>query len=94
MERIARASFENSRGHYVLVLDSKLRSETIENFNTLLDDSKLLSLANGTRLKVHNNFRIIMETPDLTMTSPATITRCNVIYISEHDVRNSDIVAK
>ena len=60
VERIARASFENSNINYILVLDSKLRSETIENFNTLLDDSKLLSLSNGTRLKIHNNFKIVM----------------------------------
>ena len=64
--------------HYMLILDSKLKSETIENFNTLLDDSKVLSLANGSRLKIQNNFKILMETPDLTSTSPATITRCNV----------------
>ncbi len=48
----------------------------------MLDESKLLTLSNGTRLKVHDNFKLIMETPDLTMTSPATITRCHVIYVS------------
>lgn len=89
VERMARGSFENPTRDYLLVLDCKLKSETIENFNTLLDDSKLLSLSNGTRLKIHNNFRVIMETPDLEMTSPATITRCNVVFVSEEDVPKS-----
>jgi hypothetical protein len=51
-------------------------------------------LANGTRLKVHNNFRIVMETPDLHMTSPATITRCNVIHLDEHDIDKKALIAK
>lgn len=89
---MARLSFENKDRNYVLILDSKLRSETIENFNTLLDDSKLLSLANGTRLKIHNNFKIVMETLDLEMTSPATITRCNVIFVSEEDIDKRKLI--
>jgi len=44
----------------VLILDSKLKSEMIENFNTLLDESKLLTLPNGTRIKVRENFKLIM----------------------------------
>jgi dynein heavy chain 1 len=89
---MARGSFENPERNYLLILDCKLKSETIENFNTLLDDSKLLSLSNGTRLKIHNNFKLIMETPDLEMTSPATITRCNVIYVSEQDVSKHSLL--
>ena len=57
---MARGSFENPHMHYLLILDSKLKSETIENFNTLLDDSKVLSLSNGSRLKIQNNFKILM----------------------------------
>ena len=91
---MARGSFENSSKNYVLVLDCKLKSETIENFNTLLDDSKLLSLSNGTRLKIHDNFKIILETPDLEMTSPATITRCNVIYVSQNDISKAELIKK
>lgn len=33
-----------------------------------------------------------METPDLTMTSPATITRCHVVYVSLKDVHKSNII--
>jgi hypothetical protein len=45
---------------HILVLDNKVKSEVIENFNTLLDESKLLTLANGTRIKIHDNFKLIM----------------------------------
>lgn len=76
----------------ILVMDSKLKSEIIENFNTLLDESKLLTLSNGTRIKVRDNFKLIMETPDLSMTSPATITRCHVIYVNIKDVSKHQII--
>jgi len=66
----------------VLYLDAQVRSLWVENFNTLLDDSKVLSLPSGSRLRLsHGNFRMIIETPDLLMTSPATITRCSIVYI-------------
>lgn len=76
----------------VFILDNKLKSEIIENFNTLLDESKLLTLSNGTRLKIGENFKIIMETPDLSMTSPATITRCNVIYVDKKDIDKAKVI--
>jgi hypothetical protein len=70
---------------YVLYLDGQVRSEWVENFNTLLDDTKVFSLPNGTRLKQsEGNFRMIIETPDLLMASPATITRCSIIYTSSN----------
>lgn len=94
VEKCARASFENPLTNYILVLDTQIKSETIENFNSLLDESKLLSLSNGTRLKIHNNFKIVMETPDLQLTSPATITRCSVIYVNEKDIKKKDLIAR
>lgn len=43
----------------------------------------MVSLPNGARIKVsNNNFKMIIETPDLLKASPATITRCSVIYTS------------
>ena len=33
-----------------------------------------------------------METPDLEMTSPATITRCNVIYVCEEDIKKNELI--
>lgn len=35
-----------------------------------------------------------METPDLQTTSPATITRCNLVYISERDLNLKTVIAK
>lgn len=37
---------------------------------------------------------MILETPDLEMTSPATITRCNVIFVSQQDVSKIDLIRK
>lgn len=35
-----------------------------------------------------------METPDLEMTSPATITRCNLVYVCEHNLKKSELIQK
>lgn len=69
-----------------------LKSEVIENFNTLLDESNLLTLSNGTRLKVHDNLKILMETPHLGDTSPATITRCFVHFVCDRDVVRDELI--
>ncbi len=52
----------------------------------------MLTLSNGTRLKVHDNFKLLMETPNLAMTSPATITRCHVVYVNLQDVQKHSII--
>jgi hypothetical protein len=83
VEEILKDSINHPESKYVLYLDAQVRSEWVENFNTLLDDSKVLSLPSGSRLRLsHGNFRMIIETTDLFMTSPATITRCSIVYLS------------
>lgn len=82
VEEIIKESISNPQNKYVLYIDAQVRSIWVENFNTLLDDSKVLSLPSGNRLRLnHGNFRVIIETPDLHMASPATITRCSIVYI-------------
>jgi dynein heavy chain len=49
--------------------------------NTLLDDNKILCLANSERIKLSPYIRIIFEVQDLAQASPATVSRCGVVYI-------------
>lgn len=84
VEQILKDSVNNTSLEYILYLDAQIKSQWVENFNTLLDDSRVLSLPNGSRIKISTpNFKMLIETPDLSKASPATITRCSVIYLSD-----------
>ena len=53
----------------------------IENFNSVLDDSKVLCLSNGGRVQLHPGMRLMFETDNLIHASPATIGRCGIVYV-------------
>lgn len=54
--------------------------------NSLLDDNKLLTLPNGERLALPDNVRIMFEVSDLLHATPATVSRCGMVWFSEETV--------
>lgn len=49
----------------------------------MLDDNKLLTLPSGERLSIPDNVRILLEVDSLEQATPATVSRCGMIWFSE-----------
>ncbi len=69
-----------SRQRKVIVLDGAVESEWIESMNTLLDESRKLTLGSGDVYFFNSPFNVIFETDSLEHSSPATISRCGIVY--------------
>ena len=64
-----------------LIFDGDVDAVWVENMNSVMDDNRLLTLPNGERIRLQNHCSIVCETFDLQYASPATISRCGMVWV-------------
>ena len=83
---IRKAADETGKTRNWIVFDGPVDSLWIENMNTVLDDTMTLCLSNGQRIKLRLEMKMLFEVQDLAVASPATVSRCGMVYVAADTV--------
>ncbi|XP_016076637.1 PREDICTED: dynein heavy chain 14, axonemal [Miniopterus natalensis] len=69
-----------------VVLDGPVDTFWVESLNSMLDETRTLCLANSERIALTNKIRVIFEVDSLSQASPATVSRCAMVYMDPVDL--------
>eukprot|EP01135_Chromosphaera_perkinsii_P009070 Nk52_evm1s1607 gene=Nk52_evmTU1s1607 len=77
-----------------IVFDGDVDAVWIENMNSVMDDNRLLTLANGERIRLQKYCQLLFEVGDLQYASPATVSRAGMVYVDPKNLGSQPFFLK
>ncbi|KAL8180178.1 UNVERIFIED_CONTAM: Dynein heavy chain 10, axonemal [Gekko kuhli] len=84
---VVREVFTLAFVHRYILFDGDVDALWVENMNSVMDDNKLLTLANGERIRLQTHCALLFEVGDLQYASPATVSRCGMVFVDPKNLK-------